>query len=196
MLREAAKQPLHVLWTPFAEITQQRLQVVRRKGRRLEQARIVAVLARQHGERDAGLAGQRRQGLDAIAPPVEPTQKPHHDNLRVPRHRVDPQIDGHGMAQVAQMREPHGWQRVALHGIRGGKPGKIAIGKRQHHDIARRLAEIDRLDDVVERRGAGLQEMHARYPASDLATASRSRPLRPMTTTLPWRISDAPQGRS
>jgi hypothetical protein len=32
----------------------------------------------------------------------------------------------------------------------GGERGKVAVGKRQHSDVARRLAEIDRFDDFVE----------------------------------------------
>ena len=67
---------------------------------------------------------------------------------------LDPQIDRHGMAQVAQMREPHARQQVALRGPGRGERGEIAVGERQHHHVARRLAEIDRLDDVVEARGS------------------------------------------
>ena len=33
---------------------------------------------------------------------------------------------------------------------RGGKAGEVAVGERQHGDVARRLAEIDRFDDLVE----------------------------------------------
>ncbi len=73
---------------------------------------------------------------------------------------LDPQIDRHGMAQVAQMGEPHARQQVALRGPGGGERGEIAVGKRQHHHVARRLAEIDRLDDVVEARARGGEKMH------------------------------------
>ncbi len=64
------------------------------------------------------------------------------------------------MAQIAQMREPHARQRVAFRRPGRGEPGKVAVGERQDHDIARRLAEIDRLDDVVEARSCGLEQMH------------------------------------
>jgi hypothetical protein len=63
---------------------------------------------------------------------------------------IDPQIDRHRMAQIAQASEAHARQGGVF-----GFPGcsqsrKIAVGKRQHGDVARRLAEIDRFDDVVE----------------------------------------------
>src|SRR5680860_1843733 len=59
------------------------------------------------------------------------------------------------------MGEPQAGQRLGLRRARRGEPGKIAVDKRHHHDVARRLAEIDRLDDVVERRGGCLQKMHS-----------------------------------
>jgi len=38
--------------------------------------------------------------------------------------------------------------------------GKIAVGEGQHDDVARLLPEIDRLDQVVKARRAGLEQMH------------------------------------
>ena len=73
---------------------------------------------------------------------------------------VDPEIDRHRMAQVAQMREPHARQRVPLHRPRRCQTGKVAVGERQHDHVSRRLAEIDRLDDLVESGGGGREQMH------------------------------------
>ena len=64
------------------------------------------------------------------------------------------------MAQIAEMREPHARQPILLRRIGRSEPGKVAVGKRQDHDVARRLAEIERLDAVVEARGCGLEQMH------------------------------------
>ena len=63
---------------------------------------------------------------------------------------VDPQIDRHRMTQIAQMREPHARQVLALGLPRRGEAGEIAVGERQYGDVARWLAEIDRFDDFVE----------------------------------------------
>ena len=196
MAGKPAQQAAQIVGTALAEIGQQRIQVRVSERRSFEQPRIVAVLARQHGKHNARLARERRQRLDAVAPPVEPAEQPHDDDLGVARHRVRPQIDGHGMAQVTQMREPQARQHSTFRGIGDGETGKVAVGERQDHEVARALAEIDRLDDVVEARGACLQQVHRVYPPSDFAIASRSRPFRPMTTRLPCRASPAPHGRS
>ena len=63
---------------------------------------------------------------------------------------LDPEIDRHRMLEVAQLHEPHARQRVAFDGPGRRKAGEIAVGERQNRDVARRLTEIDRLDDVVE----------------------------------------------
>ena len=48
------------------------------------------------------------------------------------------------------MGKPNAGQRRALDLPRGGKAGEVAVGERQHGDVARRLGEIDRFDDFVE----------------------------------------------
>ena len=92
--------------------------------------------------------------LDAVFPEVETAEEAHQDHLGACADALDPQIDRHRMAQVAQMREPHARQRVgldlALDLPGGGKPGEVAVGERQDGDIAGRLAEIDRFDKLVE----------------------------------------------
>jgi hypothetical protein len=56
------------------------------------------------------------------------------------------------MAEIAQMREPQARQRVSLSCVCRSDPSEIAVGERQDHDIARRLAEIERLDQIVKAR--------------------------------------------
>src|SRR6185503_15669750 len=147
------------------------------------------------------LARQRGEPLDAIAPPVEPAEEAHHDHLGVRADALDPQIDRHRMLEVAQ-----------LHGLAGPcrrEAAEIAVGERQHRDVARRLAEVDGCDDVVERCGAGREQMHAyssrlrprslsqkTYPKRPRVTAARSMPLSPITTSAPARGSPAFHGRS
>ena len=41
------------------------------------------------------------------------------------------------------------------------EPGKVAVGKRKHRDIAGRLPQIDRRGDLVEAGGGGSEEVHA-----------------------------------
>ncbi len=160
MAREPAQQAAQILRPAFAEETQQRRQLIRRQRRGLGEARIVAIFSRQHREGDVALARERREPLDAVTPPVEPAEQAHHDHFCRSRHAVDPQIDRHRMLEIAQVREPHARQGLTLHCPGGGEAGEIAVGEREHCHVARRLAEIDGLDDLVERRRAGGEQMH------------------------------------
>ena len=90
--------------------------------------------------------------IDSVAPPVESAEQAHDDDLGVARACVDPEIDRHRVAELAEMHQPERWQRVLVGGVGRCQPGEIAVDEGQHDDIARRLAEIDRLDDVVECR--------------------------------------------
>jgi hypothetical protein len=64
------------------------------------------------------LARHGRERVDAVAPPVESAEQPHHDHLGVPRAFVDPEIDRHGVAQIAKMREPQAREVLLLNRIR------------------------------------------------------------------------------
>ncbi len=176
MARKSAEQRAEILEAALAEVAQQRRELFRRQGRSLGEPRIVAVLAGQHRERDAPLARDRRKALDAVAPPVEPADQPHQDHLGMDADALHPEIDRHRMAQVAQMREAHARQRRLVGRPGGGEGREVAVGEREHRDVARRLAEIDRRDDVVEARLRGGEEVHrsARYP-NPAARGSRRR---------------------
>ena len=75
-------------------------------------------------------------------------------------HAVDPEIDRHRMAQIAQVGQADAGQVRAIGFPRGRKRGEIAIGERQYDNVARRLSEIDGLDNLIEGRGAGGEQMH------------------------------------
>jgi hypothetical protein len=62
--------------------------------------------------------------------------------------------------------EAHRRQRGLVGRPGGGEAGEVAVGEREHRDVARRLAEIDRLDDVVEARACGGEEVHRLSPMS------------------------------
>ena len=216
MASEAAQQRAQIFAAAFAEITQQRVKFFGRQRRGRGEPRIVAVLAGQHGERDAALARQRGEPLDAVFPPIEAAEEPHHDHLGVRADTIDPQVDRHRMAKLAQVREPHARQRRAFRLPSRGEPGEIAVGEGEHDDVAGRLAEIDRFDDLVEigrsgreqnaslspRRASPLPGTGAAfsgscaYPISARVTAVRSSPFSPITTSRPSRASEAAQGRS
>ena len=150
MARQPPQQGAQIFAAAFAEKPQQCVELRRRQRRSCGKASVIAILARQHGERDAARARQRREALDPVFPPIEAAEQADHDHFGMRADAVDPQIDRHRMAQVAQMGKPNAGQRRALRLPRGGKAGEVAVGERQHGDVARRLAEIDRFDDFVE----------------------------------------------
>jgi hypothetical protein len=56
------------------------------------------------------------------------------------------------MTQIAEMSEPQRRHGIFVGGIGRGKSGEIAVGEGQYENVARHLAEIDRLDEIVECR--------------------------------------------
>src|SRR5712691_4784151 len=160
MAGQAPQQGAQIVTSALTEEFEQRVQLVRRKGRSFREPRIVAILARQHGEHDPTLARERRQPLDAVAPPVETAEQANEDHLGMGGDAIDPEVDRHRVAQIPQRREPQARQRVALECPGSGEGGKIAVREGQDDHVARRLAEIDRLDGLVERRGGGREQMH------------------------------------
>ena len=84
-----------------------------------------------------------------------------------------------------------------------GQPGAVrcrecrdlGVGRREHQDIARRLAEIDGFGAVVDGARGGGEEMHQ---ASRIAASMPARfiPLRPITTSSVRGVSSAFQSQS
>src|SRR6185295_18224784 len=82
-----------------------------------------------------------------------------HD-LGVLPHALEPKIDRERMPQVPQIGEPNGGKGVALPGPRNGEAGEVAVGERKDDDIAGELAQIDRLDQIVDGSRSGRQQVH------------------------------------
>ena len=149
--RESAQERAQILAPALAEIAQQRVEFGARQGRGVGQPGVVAILAGQDRKRDPLFARHRCDPFDAVTPPVEPAEQAQQNHLGMDADAIDPQIDRQGMAQVAQMREAHAWQRVALDRPGRREPGEVGVGERQHENIARRLAQVDWFGDLVER---------------------------------------------
>ena len=110
-----------------------------------DEAGIVAVFAGQHRELDPAFARQNRQPFDAVFPPIEAAQQAHDDDLGVRGDSVDPQIDRHWMAQIAQMGEAQGRYICLLVHVGRGQSGQITVGERQDRDRARLQTELEQL---------------------------------------------------
>ena len=167
-----------------------------RQCRRRGEPVVVAIFAGQHRERDAAFARQHREPLDAVFPPVEAAEQAHQDHLGMRADAIDPQIDRHRMAQVAQMREPHARQAARSTSQAAASPARSLSAndsttmspggwpRSTGSTISSRLVEL-----VVE-------QMHRSTRSSARVTAARSRPFSPITTRRPSRASAAVHGRS
>ena len=157
---EPAQQRAQVFAPALAEIAEQCVEFVGRQGRGCRKPLVVPILARQQRECDAMAARHRCELVDAVAPPVDAAEKPHQDYFGAAADALDPDVNRHRMAEVAQVGKPQARQEVALDRPCCRKRRKIAVGKGQHHDIAGRLAEIDRFDGLVKTGGRGRDEVH------------------------------------
>src|SRR4029450_12323308 len=88
------------------------------------------------------------------------------------------------MAELAQMREAQAGERAFHRRVSRREPGEVAVGKREDRDAARSLTETARLDDVVERRGTGLNEMHG-LPEQSLGDGVAIEALEPDDDEVP-----------
>src|SRR5262249_51356830 len=114
MSRKPPKQRSQILFSAFAEKAQQYVEFMGRQPGGFGKARVIAILARQNRKRDGAFARERRQPLDAVAPPVESPKQADHDDLCVPSHGIEPEIDREWMAQIPQICEPNGGKHIAL----------------------------------------------------------------------------------
>ena len=183
--RQPAHQRGHILRAAFAEIAKQSVEFAARQGRAFDQPQIlVAAFAGQQGQLDAPGAGHGGELVAAIAPPVIAAEDTNKDDLRMRRDAVDPEVDRHRMPEVAQRGEPHRGQVVRLRVPGGGEARKVAVGEGQRHNVRRRLTQVDRLDEVVERGGRCGQDVHGGVVPVSLPVFSR------------WPAGSAPSGRS
>ena len=109
MMREPAQQRAQIVAAAFAEKTAATHRVLARGSVEAAARRaVVAILAGQHGERDAALVRQCGEPLDAVFPPIEAAEQAHHDHLgmapRRDRSTDRPTWDGAGRANAPAAR--------------------------------------------------------------------------------------------
>ena len=88
--RQAPQEGTQILTPALAEKGEERRELVGRQSRSLVQPLVVAVFAGKHSERDAALARYGRERIDAVAPPIESTEQPHHNHFGASPDLVDP----------------------------------------------------------------------------------------------------------
>ena len=102
--------------------------------------RIGLVVARKHGEGNAARAAGAHHLLQAIGPVAAPAEQANDDEAGPADHLLDVQVDRHRMAQLKEVGEAQARCALPPSGLGGGEAGELGIGRREDHDVARRLA--------------------------------------------------------
>ena len=118
------------------------------------------VVARHQGQRDVPAAAALDHLLDAVGPVAHPAQEPHHHQPGVADHGLDVEVHREVVGEVEQAGEAQAGDAVAQAGVGRGQRAELAVGGREHDDVARALAQVDGLAAVRDAAGLGRQEMH------------------------------------
>ena len=121
------------------------------------------------------------------------------DQARTGDCGVQPIIDRQIVAEIHEVGEAEARRAGAEGGVGARQAGQFRIGGGSENDVARALAEIDRLAAIGDAARLCRQQMHApapQRPPSAALMAVRSSGLRPITTRRLWRASSACQSRS
>ena len=137
---------------------------LRTQRRQPRQFGVRLIVAGQKGNRDAVLAAHSGDLVGAVGPIAAPAQKPDDDDFRLGDDRVHVEIDGHVVAEMQEAGQAQTREIVCQTGARLRQRRELGIGRRQHDDVARRLAQVDRLGAVGNTPGLGGQQMHSFLP--------------------------------
>jgi hypothetical protein len=107
--------------------------------RELGEPRVVAAIAGQERERNAGGAGGMGQFLGAVAPIIEPAKEANYHTTRMRNHLLDIEIDRHRVAELDQIGEPQRGTVTARGSPGRGGRAEVAVGEREQHEIGARL---------------------------------------------------------
>ena len=180
-VRRKAQRETGILDAAFGAVAPQRVRARRVERAARRERGVPLQLAGQAGERDAARERIGAQALDPMRPvALAAEQAQEHDPGARERAR-DIEVDRQRMAEREEIGELHRRKVGRQRSARRRERREIGVGRRQHHDVGGLLAEIARDLAVIDRsRGVEL-EVH-RYPPNALRTASRSKPLSPITT--------------
>ena len=136
----------------------------RRLGQRgqLGQLRVGLAVARQAGQRYAALGAGGGDALDPVRPVAAAAEQSHDHQPRARHHLLDVEVDGEGVGELQQVGQAQAGHPGRQPRLRRREAGEVAVGRRQQHDLARRLAQVDRCLHIAAVGGQGAQQMHGR----------------------------------
>ena len=173
------------------EILPKAFAVLAGEGGTRRQLRVGLRVAWQKTEHDAALARHRLDLIEAVAPVGRAAEDAENDKPGVREGVLDVEINRQRVLQLEKVGEP---QRTGACVMGTGEGGQFAVGRREDHDVGRRLREIDGFRAAVDHARCRGEEVH--QPRSMVAIASRSMCFSPMTTIWVPRASAAFHGRS
>ena len=130
-----------------------------RQGAERGKLRIGLIIARKHGERNAVLAAGGCDLFHSVGPVAAAPQQSHNDELGAGNDVLDIDIDRHVMAEAHDVSEA---QARAFRVTSTRQAGQLIVGRRQDDNVARRLAEVDRLLAIEDGTRRGRQKVHVR----------------------------------
>ena len=149
-----AQELLAVIHPALHQILPEPVAVLGRYRRAVGQFHIRLIVAGQKRDREVGIAGQFGDLVEPVRPIADAPQQPHDDQLGVGEGGVQIGIDREVVAKLQQVGEPQ--RRLFIQpSVRLRQHRKIAGRRREHDDLARRLAEIDGFGTVDNLTGLG-----------------------------------------
>ncbi len=196
MAGQTAQQRTQVFAAAFAEIAQQRVELLRRQCRRRGKANIVAVFARAS---TASAMPRSRARTESRSMPYFHQSSPPSRRIRMTL-ACAPTRSIHRSTDIGWRRSRRCVSRTLGSAGRSIAHAAASAARSLSANESTRISPggwprstgstiSSRLVDVVASRCIV-------YPSSARVTAARSKPFRPITTRRPWRVSAAVHGRS
>ena len=118
------------------------------------------VVAGKEGERDRPGPARLDELLRPVGPVAGAPQHPGDDEPRVRDHRLDVEIHRHRVGELHEVREAERGEVVAEAGPRPREARELGVRGGEEDDVARGLAEVDRLRLVDRRPRLRAQQVH------------------------------------
>ena len=118
------------------------------------------VVARKQGKRDRPGPARLDDLLDPVGPVARAPQHPGDDEPRARDHRLDVEVHRHRVGELHEVREPERREAIAEAGARAREARELGVRGGEEDDVARGLAEVDRLRLVDRRTRLRAQQVH------------------------------------